>query len=158
MLLGSDVTALFPSLTRDRTAAAVYRQAKKSPIVWSNIDEKWLTLYVHLNRHLSSNIAEIAHLLPQKRPGKRGREPGMSSFTCMQRHLEEEYEVNGRIIKNSWVWPKSKPSKAEMKTLMAILLEISVSFFFDNFVYTFGGKDILQCGGGPYRGSPNYVH
>ena len=32
---------------------------------------------------------------------------------------------------------------------MATLLEIAVSFFFDNFVYTFGEKSILQCGGGP---------
>ena len=73
----------------------------------------------------------------------------MSSFTCMQRHLEDEYEVNGKIIKNSWIWPEIKPKKEEISTLMAILLEISVAFFFDNFVYTFGGKNILQCGGGP---------
>ena len=32
---------------------------------------------------------------------------------------------------------------------MAIMLEISVSFFFDNFIYTFGGKEYLQCSGGP---------
>jgi len=99
MLIGSDVTALFPSLSKERTAAAVYRQAKKTKMNWSNIDEKYLTLYVHLNRHLSSNISEVAHLLPFKRPHKRGREPGMSSFVCMQRYLEDEYEVNGRIVK-----------------------------------------------------------
>ena len=149
MLIGSDVTALFPSLSKERTAAAVYRQAKKTNLKWSNIDEKWLTLYVHLNRHLSSNIDEISHLLPKKRPHKRGREPGMSSFVCMQRHLEDDYFVNGRIIQNSWIWPDVKPTKDELKILMAIMLEISVSFFFDNFVYTFGGKDFLQGGGGP---------
>ena len=73
----------------------------------------------------------------------------MSSFVCMQRFLEDEYDVNGKIVKNSWVWPDRKPNKEELKTLMAIMLEISVSFFFDNFVYTFGGKEFLQCGGGP---------
>ena len=152
MLLGSNVTALFPSLTKERTAQAVNRQAKKSEITWTNIDEKSLTLYIHLNRYLSSNVDEIAHLIPKKRPHKRGREPGMSSFTCMQRHLEDEYVVNGKTIKNSWIWSDCKPSRKEVKILMAILLEISVSFFFDNFVYTFGGKDVLQCGRGTIGG------
>ena len=32
---------------------------------------------------------------------------------------------------------------------MAAFLEISVKFFFDHFVYKFGGKDILQCFGRP---------
>ena len=102
-----------------------------------------------MNRNCSSHIDEISHLLPKKRPHKRGKEPGMSSYVCMQRHLEDDYEINGRIVKNSWIWPSNKPTKRELSTLMAIMLEISVSFFFDNFVYTFGGKDYLQCGGGP---------
>ena len=150
MLIGSDVTALFPSLTKRRTAEAIYNQAEKSKIAWSNIDEKWLTLYIHLNQNLSSHIGEVSHLLPKKRPHKRGREPGMSSFVCMQRFIEDEYEISGgKIIKNSWVWPETKPTKKDICTLMAIMLEISVSFFFDNFIYTFGGKEYLQCSGGP---------
>ena len=32
---------------------------------------------------------------------------------------------------------------------MAALLKIAVKFFFDHFVYKFGGQDILQCFGGP---------
>ena len=158
MLIGSDVTALFPSLSKERTAKAIYNQAIKSKIEWSNIDEKWLTLYVYLNQGLSSNISKVSHLLPKKRPHKRGREPGMGSFVCMQRFLEDEYDVNGKIVKNSWVWPDVKPNKEELKTLMAIMLEISVSFFFDNFVYTFGGREFLQCGGGPNRGPFNHVY
>ena len=34
MLIGSDVSALFPSLTRDNTAEAVMRQARKADISW----------------------------------------------------------------------------------------------------------------------------
>ena len=52
-----------------------------------------------------------------------------------------EYEVNGRIVKNSWIWPEIKPTEKELKVLMAVMLEIAVSFFFDNFIYTFGGQD-----------------
>ena len=42
MLLGSDVVALFPSLSAERTAACVRRQAEKSTIKWENIDSEWL--------------------------------------------------------------------------------------------------------------------
>ena len=32
---------------------------------------------------------------------------------------------------------------------MAVMLEISVAFFFDNFVYMFGGRNYVQSSGGP---------
>ena len=44
LLLGSDVQALFPSLSADRTAKIVREQASKSKIVWENIDPRWLCL------------------------------------------------------------------------------------------------------------------
>ena len=67
MLLGSDVVALFPSLSASRTAACVRRQAEKSMIKWENIDSDWLRLYIHLNRHYTDNIEAIEHLLPKKK-------------------------------------------------------------------------------------------
>ena len=70
MLLGSDVCALFPSLSKEKTAKAVRNQASKIDIKWENIDIKWLTLYLHLNRHLSSGLDEISHLLPKRGLGK----------------------------------------------------------------------------------------
>ena len=97
-----------------------------------------------LNRHISSNIDKVAHLFPKKRPHKRGREPGMSSFTSMQGHLEDQCKVNGKIININWIWPEVKPTKQDIGLLMATLQEMSVN----NFIYTFRGKDILQCRGG----------
>ena len=138
MLLGSDVCALFPSLSKFRTAKAVRNQAEKTPLKWDNIDIRWLTLYIHLNRGLSSNLDSIAHLLPKKRPGKRGIEPGLSSTECMRRYLEDEFEINGKTYKSSWIWPADKPTEKEINLLMAAMLEIAVVFFFDNFVYSFG--------------------
>ena len=49
ILLGSDVTALFPSLSASNTAKSVRRQIEKSKIEWRNIYNKWLTLYLKLN-------------------------------------------------------------------------------------------------------------
>ena len=149
MLLGSDVKCLFPSLSKERTAKAVKNQARKIPIQWTNIDTKWLTLYIHLNRELSSDLSKIEHLLPYKRKDKKGVEPGMSSVECMQRHLSDTYEINGKTFKSTWIWPLREPTNGELRELMATFLEIAVKFFFDHFVYKFGGQDILQCFGGP---------
>ena len=149
MLLGTDVKALFPSLSKERTSKAVRNQARKIPIKWNNIDKRWLTLYIHLNRGLSTDISKIKHLLPYKRKNKRGVEPGMSGVECMQRHLLDEYDINGKKFRSTWIWPKDDITDTELHELMAVFLEIAVKFFFDNFVYKFGGQDILQCFGGP---------
>ena len=89
MLLGSDVVALFPSLSAEKTARCVRRQAEKSEIRWENIDYEWLCLYIHLNRHLTSDLERIEHLLPKRRRGKRGVEPGMKSKECMNRYVDK---------------------------------------------------------------------
>ena len=93
-----------------------------------------------------SDISQISHLLPTKRKGKRGKEPGMGSKECLKRYLENVYD-NGEP--SSWVWPESEPTELEEKILMSIMLEISIRFFFDNFIYTFGGLTFLQSKGGP---------
>ena len=69
VLLGTDVVNLFPSLSAERTGEAVRRQVEKSKIVWEEIDEKWLSLYVRLNRDLCHNYEEIETLLPVRRRG-----------------------------------------------------------------------------------------
>ena len=105
-------------------------------------------MYIHLNKKVSSGLEGLEHLLPKKRPGKRGVEPGMSSVECMRRYLEDEFETNGKKYKSSWIWPR-EPTDEETHLLMAAMLEIAVYFFFENFVYTFGGENMLQSSGGP---------
>ena len=72
VLLGSDVVSLFPSLSAEQTSKIVRGQVSKSDMKWENIDDKWLRLYVHLNRDNCSGIKEISHLLPYKKVGRRG--------------------------------------------------------------------------------------
>ena len=55
MLLGSDVCVLFLSLLKVNTAKAVREQAEKVGIKWENTDIKWLRMYNHLNKHMSSD-------------------------------------------------------------------------------------------------------
>ena len=98
MLLGTDVKALFPSLSAQRTGKAVRQQVEKSLIKWEEIDEDWLTLYIHLNEKLCSDLTEIEHLLPRRRRGRRGPEAGMGSEECMAREINHGEDSN-------WIWP-----------------------------------------------------
>ena len=143
MLLGSDVVALFPSLSATNTSKIVRKQVTKSPIVWQNIDHTWLRLYVHLNRNMTSDISKIEHLLPYKKKGRPGKESGMSSMECKKRRLN----INGK--KSCWDWPEQEVTENDVKELLGIAMEIVVNFFFTHFVYTFGGEHFLQCSGGP---------
>ena len=146
MLVGSDVVSLFPSLTAKNTAKAVRAQAEKSSIRWLNVDHRWLCMYIHQNRGLATDIAKVEKFLPIRKKGKRGPEPGMSSKECLRRYLLEDYDDGDS---SSWIWPTAVPTEADTKLLMAIMLEIAIQFFFENFLYTFGGESFLQSSGGP---------
>jgi len=102
ILLGTDVKALFPSLSAEKTGKAVRQQVEKSLIVWEEVDDMWLTLYIHLNRTLCSNIKEIEHLLPRRRKGRRGPEAGLGSEEFKERYLLDQDEDSNRI------WPENK--------------------------------------------------
>ena len=143
ILLGTDVKALFPSLSAEGASKAVREQVLKSEIVWEEIDEMWLALYVHLNEGLCSNIEDIKHLLPRRRRGRRGPEAGMGSIECGERYLYDDASSN-------WEWPEERRiTTTELKQLMGAALEIAVQFFFKNFTYSFGGKVYVQTSGGP---------
>ena len=142
VLLGTDVVSLFPSMSAEKTGEAIRKQVEKSKISWEEIDEKWLSLYVRLNRELCYNYEEIENLLPIRRRGRRGKEAGMGSQECDKRHLEDNEKSN-------WEWPNLPLNKEKIKILMGRALEISIKFFFNNFCYTFGGDLYIQVFGGP---------
>ena len=95
-----------------------------------------------MNRILSSDLSEVEHLLPKKRKGKPGIEPGMNLHEAKRRYLDRSEE-------SSWTWPQIEPTDEKKHLLMAIMLEIAVKFFFNSFVFTFGGEFFIQATGGP---------
>ena len=142
LLIGSDVVSLFPRLTAENTAKIVREQVRKSPIEWKNIDVDWLRIYIHLNRTMSSDLSSVSALLPEKKKGRRGKESGMHSNECLQRHIETDN------IESCWTWPKVEIGESETKELLSVAMEIAVKFFWGNFTYTFGGQDFIQEDGG----------
>ena len=115
----------------------------KSPIVWQNVDHTWLRLYVHLNKHMTSDISKIRHSLPYKKKGIPGKESGMSSLECKKIQL---YLISKKSCLD---WPKQEVTEDDVKELLGIAMEIVMNFFFTHFVYTFGGEHFVQCSGGP---------
>jgi len=47
ILHGTDVKALFPSMSAELSEKSVRKQIEKSKIIWEEIDDMWLTLYIH---------------------------------------------------------------------------------------------------------------
>ena len=64
------------------------------------IDETWLTLYIHLNRELCLNLGEIETPLLVRKKGRWGKDAGMGSEECSQR----ERHVNSES--SNWEFPK----------------------------------------------------
>ena len=116
-----------PSLSVKRSARIVSEQVEKSKIIWEKIDPKWLCLYVHLNRDISSDISEVEHLLPKRTPGRRGKEAGIGSLKVRRRDLRGSGDGN-------WVRPENMPTEQEIMKLIGIALEIAVHIVFNNFV------------------------
>ena len=86
ILLGSDVSALFPSLFAKNTAKAVMNQILK------NLDGKWLTLYLKLNKdNIDKNESEAFKNYLPRRLGTRGKEPTFSTYK----------------VEDKYIWPKS---------------------------------------------------
>ena len=128
------------SLSAEKTGESVRKQVEKCRIKWEEIDSDWLTLYIHLNRDLCSNLQEISKYLPERR---RGREAGMGSEECMKRHLDVNSDGS------NWTFPRVTIDENVKRKLMGAALEVAVKFFFKHFTYTFGGKTYLQIDGGP---------
>ena len=97
VLFGSDVQALFPSLSASKTSKIIREQAEKSKLMWSNQDDEWIHLYIHLNRNLCTDITHIEHLLPCRRKGRRGREAGMGSIEAKERR------IRGNEADRNWI-------------------------------------------------------
>ena len=100
-------------------------------------------MYIHLNRKLSTDVSSVSHLLPYKRKGCRGPEAGIGSREVKSNRCVLESDAS------KWEWPTNKISQKDLHNLIAIMLEIALKFFFEHFIFTFGGFNFLQASGGP---------
>ena len=135
-LVGSDVVALFPSITAERSARIVRKEIERSEIVFEGFDDEKARAYINMNKEIISDYEDIAHLLP-KRKAKTGTAPTMSS-------IGRKWNPN-----NQWEFPDEKVSPEQAKKLIGLVAEIAIIILFTNFSYKFGGKFYKQRSGGP---------
>ena len=134
VLLGSDVKALFPSLSAKKTGIACRKQIEKSEISWENVNWRLVAMYVklHENYWTENELKDVRLYLP-KRKSIQGRPPSIGTID-----VESRFEWPSTI---EYVGDKIKAK------LMGLAIERAVVFFFNNFTYTFGGQVYRQKGG-----------
>ena len=77
VLIGSDVTSLYPSLDANKVAELVYNAVMKSDIKWTNIDYFEATRYIALNwTEEQCKNSKLRRVLPTRR-SKNGTRPGV---------------------------------------------------------------------------------
>ena len=141
-MIGFDAVALYPSMKEKNTARICREQLVDivggGDIELKGVDMEQVTLYVRMNKNLTSNLGRLWRYLPyRKKVG--GVEPGMSSDGAKQ----------GRKENSQWYWPKGEIPTKDRIELVGRMLEIGIRIMFKNLVYSFGGEYYLQEEGGP---------
>ena len=135
-LVGSDVVALYPSLSKDNTARIVKKKIIESEVEFKGFDTERARAYIKMNTDEVEDLSEIEHLLPE-RIAKSGTPPTMASIT------------SNWNPKRQWEFPETEVTEREERVLIATVVEIALKILFANFTYKFGGKYYHQKEGGP---------
>ena len=137
-LIGSDVVALFPSITADRTAEIVRKKIEESEIEFEGIDIDKARAYLAINiDDMNDEVKErIKHVIPERK-SKNGTRPTMAS-------INSKWEP-----KNQWEVTEIEINDIEKKQIIGAVVEIALKVLFKNFTYKFGGTFFRQNSGGP---------
>ena len=119
-LVGSDVVALYPSLTSERTGRIVRESIEKSEVKFEGFDDEKGRAYIGINRGYAGNLTEIEHTLPTRASNK-GSTPTMAS-------IGPKWDPN-----NQWVFPKEKITEKERRKILAKVAEIAVRILWEKF-------------------------
>ena len=140
VIIGSDVSALYPSLDAEKVSELVYLAVLKSNIKWSNVDYLEASRYIAMNwdaptcrKSILRRVLPVRRRTNGSRPGVRGAGPSGP--------LRGDTE--------QWVFRNVKLTKTEKNEIIATVIRIMTNTMFDTHVYSFGGKMYKQAAGGP---------
>ena len=135
-LVGSDVIALFPSITADNTGKIIREQIIRSEIKLEGFDTEKARAYIVINKDEITNIEDLENILPIRK-SNHGTSPTMASITSKWNPTDQ------------WVFPPKIPTQEQERKIAAVVAEIALKALFNNFTYKFGGKNYHQQSGGP---------
>ena len=134
-VLGSDVKALFPSITSENTGKIIREKVENSRVQFEGFCWKKGLAYISMNKGLTTELEELEEILPTRKSG-----------------LTKELLMSA--ITTSWV-PESKfeyktrePTEQEQKKIIGRVVEIATRTLFENKVYKFANKVYKQETGG----------
>ena len=135
-LVGSDVIALFPSITADNTRKIIREQIIRSEIKLEGFDTEKARAYIVINKDEITDIEDLENILPIRK-SNHGTSPTMASITSKWNPTDQ------------WVFPPKIPTQEQERKIAAVVAEIALKALFNNFTYKFGGKNYHQQSGGP---------
>ena len=135
-LVGSDVIALFPSITADNTGKIIREQIIRSEIKLEGLDTEKARAYIVINKDEITDIEDLENILPIRK-SNHGTSPTMASITSKWNPTDQ------------WVFPPKIPTQEQERKIAAVVAEIALKALFNNFTYKFGGKNYHQQSGGP---------
>ena len=134
-VLGSDVKALYPSITSENTGKIIRRRIENSTLEFEGFCWKRGLAYIDMNKNLTTDIDELENILPTRKSGLTKELKTSAITTSWDPELKYEYKQNS-------------VTEQELRTIIARVTEIATRILFENHVYRFGGQIFKQQEGG----------
>ena len=134
VVIGSDVSALYPSLDDLEVGIICYDAVMASNIRFQNINYMIAAKYIAIN--LSEAEPRLSPLYPvlPRRTSRQGVRPGVTS--------DPEKSTN-------WSYPKETFTAEQERMIVAKMVQIAVITMMNTHLYEFDGRIFLQQAGGP---------
>jgi hypothetical protein len=134
VIIGSDVCALYPSLTNIEVAIICYQAILDSDVKFLNFNFKVAGLYIAMHMTEEEQRRSPLYRVLPRRTTKAGVRPGVSA--------------NPKNEEN-WSFPAVERTDFEERLIVAMAVQIGVLTMMSTHWYSFAGKTYLQKTGGP---------
>ena len=134
-IVGSDVTALYPSIKSESTGRIIRKRLEKTSLEIEGFSVEKALAYISMNQDLTTDLQEIAHLLPNRKSGKTSK----LKISAIKKEWDprDKFEFKNTIHSNQ-----------DKKNIIARVVEIATRALFQNHGYKFGNEYYRQENGG----------
>ena len=134
-LVGSDVIALYPSIQSETTGKIIRERLENTKLEFEGFSQEKALAYIDMNKDLTTDLEDIAHLLPTRKSGKSSKLK--ISAIKQDWNPQEKYDFKNKVL-----------SYQDKKKVIARVVEIATRALFQNHAYKFGNEFYKQEKGG----------
>ena len=133
-MIGSDVQALYPSLSDVEVGIICYQAVMDSQVEFQNINYRKANQYIAMCLTKEEQaVHPLKRVLP-RRTSKGGVRPGVTA--------DPRREEN-------WIFPEVEMTRKEKRMIVATVIQIGVLTMMNTHIYEFDSEIFLQRAGGP---------